>query len=149
MHKSGIYLAIGVGLFAVIVAVGILVVCYKSSPAPDDLLARYRDGSGYETLTIHYPLNETLFPPEIVPPAFRWEDENTKSNMWLLSIRFQDSNIPMNIITHESEWTPQQQQWETIKKRSLENETWVNIFVISRRITTIILSAGKILIKMD
>ncbi|MHC4437739.1 MAG: hypothetical protein ACYS3S_10295 [Planctomycetota bacterium] len=147
MHKSGIYLAIGSGLLVVIAAVGIFVICYKSDPEPDDLLARYRDGSQYDTLTIHYPLDETLFPPEIVSPTFRWEDGNSKSNMWLLNIKLRDSDAPMNVITRESEWTPQQQQWETIKKRSLEQDAHVTILGVRRRLTTRILSAGRISIK--
>jgi tetratricopeptide (TPR) repeat protein len=147
MHKSGIYLVIALGMLAAIVAAGIFVVCYKSDPEPDDLLVRYRDGSGYDALTIHYPLNETLFPPEIVPPMFHWEDGNSKSNMWLVSIRFQDNDAPMNIIVHESEWTPQQRQWETIKKRSLEQDAKVTILGVRHRISVRILSAGRISIK--
>jgi tetratricopeptide (TPR) repeat protein len=147
MHKSGIYLVIGLGLFAVIVASCIFIFCYKSNPEPDDLLARYNDGSGYDTLTIHRPLDETLFPPEIVAPTFRWEDGNSKSNMWLLSIKFLDNDAPMNIVTHKSEWTPEQQQWEIIKKLSLEQDAHVTILGVKHRITTRILSAGRILIK--
>ncbi|MGB2862200.1 MAG: tetratricopeptide repeat protein, partial [Sedimentisphaerales bacterium] len=124
-----------------------LVVCYKSRPKPEDLLARYRDGAKYGVLTIHRPLDETLFPPEIVPPAFHWEDGNSKSNMWLVSIKFQDSQAPMSIIAHESRWTPEQRQWETIKKRSLERKAQVTILGISRRIITRILSAGRISIE--
>jgi len=147
MHKSGIYLVIGLGLFAVIVASCIFIFCYKSNPEPDDLLARYNDGSGYDTLTIHRPLDETLFPPEIVAPTFRWEDGNSKSNMWLLSIKFLDNDAPMNIVTHKSEWTPEQQQWEIIKKLSLEQDAHVTILGVKHRITTRILSAGKISFK--
>ncbi|MBN2592944.1 MAG: tetratricopeptide repeat protein [Sedimentisphaerales bacterium] len=147
MRKTTIHLAIGTGILAAIVAAGIFVVRYKSDPEPDDLLARYSDVSGYDNLTIQYPLNETLFPPEIVPPTFRWKDSKSKSNMWLLSIKLQDSDAPMNIITRKSEWIPQQQQWETIKKRSLEQDAQITILGISHRIKTKILSAGKISIK--
>ena len=147
MHKSGIYLAIGLGLVAAIAAAGIFVACYKSNPEPDDLLASYSDGTEYDALTIHYPLDKTLFPPEIAPPKFHWEDSNSKSNMWLISIKFQDNQAPMNIITHESEWTPQRQQWETIKKRSLEQDAKVTILGVRNWISAKILSLGKISIK--
>jgi tetratricopeptide (TPR) repeat protein len=110
-------------------------------------LALYRDDAEYDDLIIHYPLDETLFPPEIVPPTFRWEDGNSRSNMWLVSIEFQDNGAPMNIITRESEWTPRQQQWETIKKQSLEQDAQVTILGIKHRISTRILSAGQISIK--
>ncbi|MHC4326674.1 MAG: hypothetical protein ACYSWW_00975, partial [Planctomycetota bacterium] len=147
MRKSGIYLAIGIGTLAVIVAAGMLVVCYKSGPEPEDLLARYRDGAEYDALAIHRPLDETLFPPEIVPPTFHWEDGNSRSNIWLVSVKFQGGQAPINIIAHESRWTPEQAQWEAIKKRSLEREAQVTILGINHRITTRILSAGRISIK--
>jgi len=134
-------------MLVAIVAAGVLIVCYKSVPEPEDLLALYRDGAEYDDLTIQYPLDETLFPPEIVPPTFHWEDGNSRSNMWLVSIKFQGNEAPMSIVTHESRWIPEQQQWETIKKRSLERNTQVTILGISRRITTRILSAGRISIK--
>jgi tetratricopeptide (TPR) repeat protein len=67
--------------------------------------------------------------------------------MWLISFEFQDNNAPMNIITHESQWTPEQQQWEIIKKRSLEQDAHVTILGVKHRITTRILSAGKISFK--
>ena len=147
MRKSVIYLLIGIGALAAIAAAGILAVCYKSEPEPENLSALYRDGAKYDVLTIRYPLDETLFPPEIVPPEFQWEDGNSRSNMWLVSIEFQDGKAPMNIVAHESRWTPGQQQWEEIKKRSLEREAHVTIVGISRRITTKILSVGRISIK--
>ena len=147
MHKPGKYLVIGLGLLVVIIAVGIFVFCYRSTPEPNDLLAPYSENAEYDTLTIHYPLDETLFPPEIVPPAFKWVDSNSKSNMWLLSIRFQDGDAAMNIVTREPKWTPQQQQWETIKKLSLEQDARVTVLGIRRRISSKILSAGQITIK--
>jgi len=134
-------------MLAAIVAAGILIFCFESEPEPDDLLAHYRDGTEYDTLTIHYPLDETLFPPEIVPPTFHWEDGNSKSNMWLVSIRFLDDENRLSFVCQESNWTPQKEQWETIKKRSMEREARITILGISHRITTRILSAGRISIK--
>jgi len=147
MRKSVIYLLMGIGTLAAIVAAGTLAVCYKSEPEPEDLLARYRDGAKYDALKISYPLDETLFPPEIVPPAFHWEDGNSRSNMWLVSIKFQDNEAPISIVAHKPRWIPERQQWETIKARSLEREAQVTILGISRRITTRILSAGRISFK--
>lgn len=147
MRKSGIYLMSGIGILAAIVSASIFVFCFESEPEPDDLLAHYRDGTEYDTLTIHYPLDETLFPPEIVPPTFHWEDDNSKSNMWLVSIKFPDDEDRLSFVCQESNWTPPKEQWETIKKRSMEREARITILGIHHRITTRILSAGQISIK--
>jgi tetratricopeptide (TPR) repeat protein/Tol biopolymer transport system component len=130
-----------------IIAAGVLIVCYNSVTEPGDLLALYRDDAEYDDLIIHHPLDETIFPPEIVPPKFQWEDGNSRSNMWLVSIRFQDSDAPMNIITREPQWAPEQQQWETIKKRSVEQDAQVTILGVKHWISARILSAGHITIK--
>jgi len=147
MRRLIIYPVICIGTLAVLVAAGILIVRCKSVPEPESLLALYREDAEYDDLTIHYPLDETLFPPEIVPPKFRWEDGNSRSNMWLVSIKFQDNESPVSIVARESFWMPEQQQWETIKKRSMEKEARITILGISHLITTRILSVGRITIK--
>ena len=146
MRKSLKYIVV-VGSVVAVIAAAIFFAFYKPRPSVEDIFALYQYNAEYDALKIHRPLDGIVFPPDIAPSAFHWEDTNSKSNMWLVSIVFHDNDTPMDIITYESEWTPDQQQWETIKKRSLERETLVIILGISRRFTTRILSAGEILIK--
>jgi len=145
MHKSTIYFVIGISIVAV-AAVTIISLCV-SGPQIEDILALYRDDAQYSSLTIRYPLNETLFPPEIIAPTFRWEDSNSTSDMWVVTIEFQDELGSMNFITQESLWTPMKEDWETIKKRSLEKHALVTILGVNRRRRAKIHSAGKISIK--
>ena len=134
-------------MLAAIVAAGILLFCFAPEPEPNDLLVRYQEDAEYNNLTIRYPLDETLFPPDMVPPTFHWEDSHSKSNMWLVSITFPDDEDCLSVVCQESHWTPQNQQWETIKKRSMEREARMTILGLRRRITTRILSAGQITIQ--
>jgi len=97
-------------------------------------------------LTINYPLDETLFPPEIVPPTFRWND-NSGSDTWLVNIDFQDNEGGMNVLTNESRWTPEHQQWQIVKKRSLEKDARVTILGVNQQSPTKISSAGRIKIR--
>ena len=131
------------GLVAVVAAAA-LYACFRPEPEPHELLARYRDGSGYAALTIRRPADGTLFPPESVPPEFQWDDDTSTSNTWLVSIMFQDGQRPVNVITGQCQWRPGQGQWESIKQRSLEKEAQVTILGMKRRIATRILSAGQI-----
>ena len=64
--------------------------CSEPGVGIDDILAGYQEDAEYGGLTIDYPLDETLFPPEIVPPTFRWEDGNAASDTWLVTIEFPD-----------------------------------------------------------
>ncbi len=164
MQKKSIYLVIGISI--VVVAAVTIITLYESGSETafrqiryEDILALYRDpptadienpallGAQYSSLTIRYPLNETLFPPEITPPTFHWEDANSTSDTWLITIKFQDELESMNSIIRESQWTPKTDDWETIKKRSIEKQALVTILGFNRRSRGEILSEGQISIK--
>jgi len=148
------------GISIVAVVVVILIALYLPGPQIENILALYRDpptagidpnpallGAQYNSLTIRYPLNETLFPPEIVPPTFHWEDANSTSDRWLITIKFQDDEGRMNFLVREPQWTPGADKWEVIKKRSLEKQAIVTILGVNRWSRGKILSADKISIK--
>ncbi len=180
MHKTAVYLArhgslggaksrqvMGVSIAAVVVVV--LIVLYLPGPRIENILAIYQDNAEYNSLMIRYPFNETLFPPEIVPPVFHWDDANSTSDTWLITIKFQDDqgrmnpvrnskggentaqkakiSNGMNFLVRETQWTPDLNQWERIKKRSLEKEALVTILGVNRWSRGKILSAGQISIK--
>ncbi len=68
--------AIGVAVVAATLStVAILYITLQSNTyRVEDILAVYQEHADYGDITIEYPLNETLFPPEIIPPVFRWKD---------------------------------------------------------------------------
>ncbi len=145
MRKPAVYLVMGISIIAVVVVV--LIALCLPGPRIENILAIYKHDAQYNSLTIRYPLNETLFPPEIVPPTFHWEDANSTSDRWLVTISFQDNQNRMNFLLQETQWTPELAQWETIKKRSLENRAIVTILGINRRGRGKILSAGRVSFK--
>lgn len=147
MRKSVKHLVLGIGTVIIAVAAIYLAFFYKSEPRIEDILASHSNQIQYSGLTINYPLDETLFPPEIVPPTFRWKDNSAKSDRWLVTIEFQDDKGRLNFLTKKSEWTPKADQWETVKKRSLEKEAKLTILGVNRRDPGKILSAEKISIK--
>jgi len=139
------YLIIGISIVAIVAV--LLIALYAPGPRIEDILALYRDDAEYNSLAIRYPLNETLFPPEIAAPTFHWEDGSSKSDRWLLTIKFQDNEDGINILLDEPRWTPESDQWELIKKHSLEKQALVTIVGVNRRSRWKILSAGTISIK--
>jgi len=89
MRKSVKYLIAGISVTAIAVA-AVVITSFDIRPLhADKILARYKDDAEYEKLTINYPQDGTLFPPEIVPPVFRWDDDSG-SDLWLISINFKD-----------------------------------------------------------
>ena len=155
MRKSVIYIVIGISMVAVVLVTVYLITLLNLKPRIKDILAVYQDQGQYSGLTIRYPLDETLFPPEIVPPTFHWEDGNSKSDTWLITIKFQGDNGQdpalreprMNFLTNDPQWTPKPKEWEVIKNRSLENQAEVTILGVNRWAPDKILSGGRISIK--
>ena len=146
MRKSVRYFIVGIIATAIVVAIVLLTTPHERRLRAEDILARYQKDVEYGRLTISYPLDETLFPPEIAAPTFQWED-NSGSDMWLISISFQDEKGRMNILASKSGWTPEQRQWHTIKKRSLEKDAEVTILGINRQSPAKIASASRIRIR--
>jgi tetratricopeptide (TPR) repeat protein len=96
------------------------------------ILAAYAERGSVGGLAIHYPLDGTLFPPEIVAPTFLWEDSHRECNLWLVAIDFLDGSEPMSFSCSGPQWTPSADDWESIKQRSLENRALVTAVGIDR-----------------
>ena len=144
MRKSVVYMVMGVGIVTVVIAAASLIVFLKPRVRVEDVLAAYQDGGQYSGLTIKYPFNEAVFPPEVVSPVFRWKDDKPESDIWLVTIKFRDNNERMNFLAHEQKWKPKAKDWEAIKKRSSEKEAEVNIVGVNRSAPKEILSGGRI-----
>lgn len=78
-----------------------------------------RTEGGVRKLTILYPLDEAVFPPEIAPPTFRWQEEDVGADVWRLRFEFQDGAPPVQAVSRESHWCPDPQTWATLKQRSI------------------------------
>ena len=147
VRKRLIFLVVGITVAAVAIVVAILIIFRQRQPRIEDILAVYEDEAEYTGLAIRYPLDETVFPPEIVPPTFRWADGKSKRNTWFITIKFQHDEGRMNFLTHLPEWTPKPGEWETIKKRSLEKEAEVTILGVKRSSPVRIVTGGRVSIK--
>lgn len=101
-------------------------------------------GSKGAGLTVTYPLDGTLFPPEIVAPTFRWQDGHPESDAWVVTLRFDDDEGPLKVVTGAPTWRPSRGQWETIKRRSLEEPAEVTIQGIRRAMPGQVLSEGRV-----
>jgi tetratricopeptide (TPR) repeat protein len=147
MSKSYIYKVLGVGLAAACILVIVLASLRKRPLQADEILAAYDETGKYVELSLGYPLNGTLFPPEIAAPTFRWKDSNAGSDAWLVSLRFEDNEGNLNFLTRTAEWTPSDERWETIKRRSLERDARVTIVGVNHAAPKKILSSAATTIR--
>lgn len=95
---------------------------------------------------IEYPLDGTLFPPEIPAPTFRWRDEGSRSDLWLVSIDFADGGERIDSFVDRCDWRPRDSVWDRFKKRSLDRQATVTLVGIRRKEPSQILSVGRVTI---
>jgi len=114
--------------------IGIGLVLWLRSPVPG------------KPIHVTYPLEGALFPNDIVPPTFRWEDPSGVKQ-WRITFEFPDGGT---VITGDSDtpsWRPSKDQWDSIKKRSLEHDAHVAIHGVTGETRDKVLSKGKVSIR--
>ena len=88
----------------------ILSACSKqSAPVPLEF-----PGKSFGTIEIKYPLDETLFPPEIVAPTFVWSDQTEGVKEWVVLLRFDGEDDVLRFPTTEPRWRPSEADWTRI-----------------------------------
>ena len=85
-------------------------------------------------LEIKYPLDETLFPPEIVAPTFVWRDETKGAASWMVLLRFDGKDEVLRFPTTEPRWRPSEADWAVIKQGSVERDAEVAIVGIGPKL---------------
>jgi tetratricopeptide (TPR) repeat protein len=107
-------------------------------------------------ISIDYPADQSIFPPEITAPTFLWRDPVVTANFWKLDIAFADGSTPIHVtsrgermrigridpdcISKSNElpqltptqrasrtWTPGALLWASIKKHSVAGAASVTI----------------------
>jgi Flp pilus assembly protein TadD len=105
-------------------------------------------------ITIDYPRNESVFPPDFAPPAFRWRDPVASASNWTIDVEFASGAAAIHLqatgermkigeidprcisntnklpeLTAEQAaariWTPGPEVWEAIKRSSIEKSATV------------------------
>lgn len=102
-------------LFLVITALIALSGCQTEQEKAEAVFSNEPAGQ----LAIEYPLDETLFPSDIVAPKFVWEDKTEGVNTWKVLMRFQDGKENLEFLSSEDTWQPSEQAWTDIKHRSM------------------------------
>jgi Flp pilus assembly protein TadD len=107
-------------VLAVVLALG---ACGKGpGPAPLEF-----PGQPAGALEIEYPLDETLFPPEIVAPTFVWSDATEGVEKWMILLQFDGEDEVLRFPAAEPRWRPSEADWAAIKQRSVERDAEVAI----------------------
>jgi tetratricopeptide (TPR) repeat protein len=106
------------------------------------------------TITVDYPSEGSLFPPDIAPPTFLWRDADDSSKLWEIEVTFADRSanlklksqgeclqigeidqlcakagaVPPTLTPNETtghSWKPDPATWETIKKHTANRKATI------------------------
>jgi tetratricopeptide (TPR) repeat protein len=127
-------------------------------------------------ITIDYPADKSIFPPEITPPTFLWRDPADGATLWLIDVAFADGSTAIHVkskgermtigeidprcvaptnqppaLTPQQAaahiWTPDAATWAEIKRHSVERAATVAITGVREADPGRALSRGRVTIE--
>ncbi len=135
-----------------------------TTPADERVAARVEPVAGTEPggdILIDYPLEGSVFPPDMVAPTFLWHDDGESSDAWLIEVQLADGQTirvlsagpppprgeidpvalgPTNEVYEPTpeqasahSWTPSVDVWAAIQRGSSEREATVSILGLATR----------------
>ena len=144
---------------------------------PREVPALPTPDGGLAALTVDYPEDGSVFPPEFVAPTLLWHDESEAADTWWVHIDFSAPGVehldvlvpgappPQGTIDPEAigknnevyrptayqasarSWTPSEALWTTIKARSREAEATLTITGLAASAPDRPLSTGRVRLK--
>jgi tetratricopeptide (TPR) repeat protein len=128
------------------------------------------------SITIDYPADQSIFPPEITPPTFLWRDSAEGSTLWLIDVAFADRSTPIHVKSKGARmtigeidprcvaptnqppaltpqqaaahiWTPDAATWAEIKRHSVERAATIAITGVRQADPGRALSRGRVTIE--
>ncbi|MCF8360148.1 MAG: tetratricopeptide repeat protein [Prolixibacteraceae bacterium] len=67
-------------------------------------------------ITLTYPYDSTIFPPEIPAPLFIWNDTTAGSSKWNVFISSEEGKVLISSTCKMKSWRPEFSEWDKIKK---------------------------------
>ena len=160
-------IAIGVALVAFCAAGRLNAKHSVASDNPDAKLA---------AITVDYPANHTLFPPDFAAPSFQWRDANSAAQVWKIIVSFADhapdiqvqskgermeigpidercakaGAVPPSLTPEQAvghSWKPDASTWETILRHSVKKPATVSIVGYADESMSKDLSRGQVTIQ--
>ena len=144
---------------------------YEATVSP--VAAKGHEASASQTahINIEYPLNGSIFPPEITPPTFLFHDSSDAAKRWVVEVSFADHSNQIRMetagdfmqlgendpnagepaaLTPEQAttrtWKPDTETWEKIKRLSVKSPATVTISGYADANSSQPVSAGRVTI---
>jgi Flp pilus assembly protein TadD len=128
--------------------------------------------NGTQKITIDYPLDGSVFPPEITPPTFLWHDASESAKRWVVDVSFGDHSSGIRVetpgelmkmgeidpqasprneliqLTPEQAaahtWKPDADTWAKMKQRSTKSPATITITGFADEDAKLPVSSGRV-----
>jgi tetratricopeptide (TPR) repeat protein len=78
-------------------------------------------------ISIEYPFNNALFPPEFPAPTFEWTSEKEGSSSWEIALYTDNNKYTINTSVDQPQWTPDESRWDSLKYISDYNDIYFTV----------------------
>ena len=161
-------------LCAVIIGAGSFFLAGGAGLPPSSGSSHASPASPSAKITIDYPLDGSVFPPEITPPTFLWRDAGGSAKRWVIEVSFAGHSAPIRVeapgdpmqlgeidrqATAEDElsrltpeqaatrtWRPDEATWAKIKQQSVKSPATIRISGFADDNATLPMSSGSVTI---
>lgn len=94
------------------IAISVIVLVVISSVI---LLVYFRKKESSTGVSVRYPFNNALFPPEFPAPAFEWNSDIKNSSPWEVSLSTANKKYKINASSTQTRWIPEESEWDSLK----------------------------------
>ncbi len=145
--KSGRYALLGIAVVLIAVAAFLFTSRCDRAPSTESILALAGSSKPEGALSITYPQDGTLFPPEIVAPTVLWTDKSETADRWLVLVRTPAGDEVLRFSTQTTHWRPPEEDWERIKRESRDADAEIVVAGFDHEAPAKILSAAGVHIR--
>ncbi|MEA3435209.1 MAG: hypothetical protein U9R43_02010, partial [Thermodesulfobacteriota bacterium] len=78
----------------------------KTRQMVETIISHGKNVGNSARLSIAYPYDRTVFPPEIAAPKVAWTDADGSTERWLVSVEFGNGTRPVYALTNRQHWAP-------------------------------------------
>jgi hypothetical protein len=86
-----------------------------------------REKDSNSGISISYPFNNALFPPEFPAPTFEWSNKIKDPSSWEITLTTRNKSFSIKYNTQETSWTPEKSEWDSIKYLSNFDKIYFNV----------------------
>ena len=91
------------------------------------LVVFFRKNQNPPGFSIRYPFRDALFPPEFPAPSFEWNVAIKDYTPWDVSLVTNDKKYSINATTRNTQWTPDESKWDSLKILSDYGKIWFTV----------------------